>query len=119
MDIARVILSVVLALLLVMTGGGKVLSLPYSAPGRVQLALSPSFWRVTGALEIAAAVGLVWGIWFVPFGIAAATGVVALMVGAMVFRVRASDRAAHRGIAADVVVLLIAAAVIVLSIGSL
>jgi hypothetical protein len=115
MGLPRIILSIVVALLLLFTGGGKVLSLPYSAAGRKQLGLSIGFWRLTGALELAAVVGLVGGIWFVPLGIAAAAGVVLLMIGAIAFRVRASDDKARRGVYADILLLIIAGAIIVLS----
>jgi hypothetical protein len=61
-------------------------------------------------------VGLAWGIWFVPFGIAAAIGLALLMIGALAFRVRSHDRAVLREGVADVVVFVLAAAVIVLSV---
>jgi DoxX-like family len=112
----RVILSIVVALLLVATGGGKVLRLKYSQPGREQLRLSSVFWSITGSLELAAVVGLVWGIWFVPFGLASAIGVVLLMIGAIVFRFRSGSAAARRGAVADIVLLLISTAIIVLSV---
>jgi hypothetical protein len=112
----RVILSIVVALLLVATGGGKVLRLKYSQPVREQLRLSPVFWSVTGSLELAAVVGFVWGIWFVPFGLAAAIGVVLLMIGAIVFRFRSGSATARHGAVADIVLLLISTAIIVLSV---
>src|ERR1700712_4338488 len=101
MEIARIILSVLLALLLVVTGGGKILDLPFSRGNRDRLSVHPTFWRVTGLLEVAATVGLAWGIWFVPFGLAASIGVDLLMIGAVGFRLRSLDRAIIReGIAA-------------------
>ena len=115
MELARVILSVILALLLVVTGGGKVLDLPYSRGNLEALRVHPTFWRIIGVLELAAVVGLVWGIWFVPFGLAAAIGVVLLMLGAMGFRIRTRDAGIIRMAIADVVVLLMAGAVVVLS----
>jgi hypothetical protein len=116
MNIARIVVSIVVALLLIVTGGGKVLRLPFSRANRDVLGVSPTFWIVTGALELAAVVGLVWGIWFPPFGIAAAIGVALLMIGAIVFRFRAADAGARRGFVADVVLFLIAVAIIVLTI---
>jgi hypothetical protein len=114
MELARIILSIVLALLLVVTGGGKVLGLPYAHANRDKLSVHPTFWRVIGCLELAAAVGLVWGIWFVPFGIAAVAGVALLMIGAVVFRVRARDRAVLRDGIADIVLFALAIVLIVL-----
>jgi hypothetical protein len=115
-DLARIILSIVLALLLVVTGGGKVLRLEFSKGNQVALGVSPRFWFVTGCLEIAAVAGLVWGLWFVPFSIAAAIGVVALMIGAIVFRFHSGDAKNKRGSVADVVVGLLAAATAVLGV---
>ena len=114
MELARIILSVVLALLLLVTGGGKVLGLPYAHANREKLSVHPVFWRVIGVLELAAVVGLVWGIWFVPFGLAASIGVALLMMGAFVFRLRTKDRAVVRQGIADIVLLVLAVVMIVL-----
>jgi len=114
MELARIILSVVLALLLLVTGGGKVLGLPYAHANREKLSVHPVFWRIIGVLEIAAVVGLIWGIWFVPFGLAASIGVALLMIGAFVFRLRTRDGAVLREGIADIVLLVLAVAAIVL-----
>ena len=119
MDLVRVILSIVLALMLVVTGGGKVLDLAYARGNREKLSVHPVFWRITGVLELAAVVGLVWGIWFVPFGLAAAIGVGLLMIGAFAFRVRTHDRAIVREGIADIAVFVLTLVVITLSIISL
>jgi hypothetical protein len=116
MEIARIILSVLLALLLLVTGGGKILDLPFSRGNRDRLSVHPTFWRVTGLLEVAATVGLGWGIWFVPFGLAASIGVDLLMIGALVFRFRTRDRAILREGIADVVIFVLALIVLVLSV---
>ena len=114
MELARIILSAVLALLLLVTGGGKVLGLPYAHANREKLSVHPVLWRVIGVLELAAVVGLVWGIWFVPFGLAASIGVALLMIGAFVFRLRTKDRAVVRQGIADIVLLVLAVVMIVL-----
>jgi uncharacterized membrane protein YphA (DoxX/SURF4 family) len=116
MDLVRVILSIVLALMLVVTGGGKVLDLAYARGNRQKLSVHPVFWRVIGVLELAAVVGLVWGIWFVPFGLVAAIGVALLMIGAFAFRVRTHDRAIVQEGIADIVVFVLTLVVITLSI---
>jgi len=115
-DIARVILSVILSLMLLVTGGGKVLDLAYARANRARLNLHPVFWRIIGVLEAAAVVGLVWGIWFAPFGLAAAIGVALLMIGAFGFRVRTRDRAIVRGGLADIAVFVLTLVVILLGI---
>jgi hypothetical protein len=119
MDIARVVISIVLALMLVVTGGGKILNLPYATGNRDKLNVHPLFWRAIGALELAAVVGLLSGIWFVPFGLAASIGVALLMIGALWFRLRADDRAMRREGIADVAVFVLAAVVIVLGVVAL
>jgi hypothetical protein len=115
MEIARIVLSIFVALLLLVTGGGKVLDLPFSRTNRDQLNVPPTFWRITGGLEVAATIGLFWGIWFVPFGLAAAIGVVLLMLGAIGFRIRTRNRKIGQAAVADVILLLISVAIIVLS----
>jgi uncharacterized membrane protein YphA (DoxX/SURF4 family) len=114
-DIARIILSIVLGLMLLVTGGGKVLDLPFSRTNRDALNVHPVFWRITGVLEVAATVGLIWGIWFVPFGLAAAIGVALLMIGALVFRIRTGDRNTIKQGIADIAVFVLTGVVILLS----
>ena len=116
MDIARIVLSVILSLMLLVTGGGKVLDLAYARANRVKLNVHPLFWRVIGVLEVAAVVGLVWGIWFVPFGLAAAIGVALLMIGAFGFRLRTGDRAIVKEGLADIAVFVLILVVITLDI---
>jgi hypothetical protein len=116
MDLARIILSIVLALMLLVTGGGKVLGLPYAHANREKLSVHPVFWRVIGILELAAVVGLVWGIWFVPFGLAAAIGVALLMIGAFGFRLRTRDKAIVREGLADIAVFVLTLVVVLLCI---
>jgi uncharacterized membrane protein YphA (DoxX/SURF4 family) len=114
MDIARITISVLLALMLVATGGGKLAGLSSSRAIRDGLRLSPAFWRVIGVLEILAVVGLVGGIWFPWAGVAASVGVVALMIGAVGFRLRAGGKQ-RNGITGDVVILVVAAVCAALS----
>ena len=85
----HVIFSVVLALLFLLTGSGKVLGLAFANQNRDRLGVHPTFWRVTGVLEWAGAVGLIAGIWWWPIGLAAACGLALLMLGAIASRVRA------------------------------
>jgi hypothetical protein len=116
MDLVRVILSIVLALMLLVTGGGKVLDLGYARGNRDKLSVHPVSWRIIGLLELAAVVGLVWGIWFVPFGLAAAIGVALLMIAAFGFRVRSHDRAILKEGFADIAVFVLTLVLILLSI---
>jgi uncharacterized membrane protein YphA (DoxX/SURF4 family) len=119
----HIILSVVLALLFLATGSGKVLGLAFANRNRDALEVSPLFWRFTGALEWAGAGGLVIGIWLPPLGVTAAVGLGVLMVGAIVVRIRAALlsgqplREIHgldRAVSLDVVVLALAVIEVVL-----
>ena len=85
----HVIFSVVLTLLFLLTGAGKVLGLAFANQNRDRLGVHPTFWRVTGVLEWAGAVGLIAGIWWWPIALAAACGLALLMLGAIASRVRA------------------------------
>ena len=116
MELARVILSIIFSLMLVVTGGGKILGLPYARANRDKLGVHPLFWRGIGVLELAAVVGLVWGIWFVPFSLAAAIGVALLMIGAFGFRIRTGDKAIVREGIADISVFVLTLVVIALNI---
>jgi hypothetical protein len=116
MDITRIVLSIILALMLVITGGGKILGLPYATGNRDKLNVRPLFWRGIGVLELAAVVGLIWGIWFVPFSLAASIGLALLMIGAFGFRLRAHDGAILKEGIADIVVLILALVLITLNV---
>ncbi len=115
----HIIVSIVLAVLFVATGSGKVLGLGYADRQRDQLRLGAAFWRVAGTCEWLGAAGLIAGIWLRPLGIAAAAGLVLFMVAAAVSRIRAARLAGSRrglaaGVTADVVLAVIAAATVVL-----
>ncbi|MHA3020701.1 DoxX family protein [Mycobacterium sp. BMJ-28] len=49
-------------------------------------------FRAIGLLELAAAAGLLIGIYWRPIGLAAALGMTALLTGALIFHKRASDK---------------------------
>lgn len=114
MFIARLILGVLLSILLLGTGGGKILGATSSLAIRDSLHLSGKTWRTIGALEILAALGLVVGIWVPAAGVAASAGVVLLMIGAITARARARQPQTF-GYVADVIVLLAAVAALVLN----
>jgi uncharacterized membrane protein YphA (DoxX/SURF4 family) len=87
-----VIVSVILALVLTLSATMKLRRNPQvveSVHGVVGVPLD-RFWILAG-LELAAAVGLVIGLWVAPLGIAAATGAVAYFVGAIIAHLRVGD----------------------------
>jgi hypothetical protein len=67
--------------------------------------------RTLAGLEIAGAVGILIGLWLAPLGIAAAIGLVAYFVGAMVGHLRVGD---SKGLAMPLLPLVLAVAVLVL-----
>ena len=85
------ILTVVLVLVFVASGGMKVLGLPYSERNRDRFGISPSLWRAVGVLELTGAVGLLAGIAVAALGVAAGVGLALLMVGATATRLRVHD----------------------------
>lgn len=108
MEITRTVVSALLALLLLMTGGGKLAGAASSHAIRESLSVPRRPWKAIGAFEALLVIGLVAGIWVHPLGRLAALGVVALMLGAIVARVRAGGQQRNRGVVADAVVLLLA-----------
>ncbi|MET7332197.1 DoxX family protein [Nonomuraea sp. NPDC005650] len=111
MSVAVVVLSILLGLLFVGTGGIKVLGLPQSLAIRDHLGLRPGLWRLIGVCESAGGAGLLVGLAVPLLGVAASIGLVVLMVGAIVSRIRVSDSAAT--ISVDVLVLALAGALVV------
>jgi uncharacterized membrane protein YphA (DoxX/SURF4 family) len=85
------VLTVVLALVFLASGGMKVLGLPYSVRHRDRFGFSPLLWRTIGVLELAAVAGLFVGIAVPVLGVAAGVGLALLMVGATATRLRAHD----------------------------
>ncbi|MEV7287077.1 DoxX family protein [Streptomyces sp. NPDC093252] len=94
MYIAAATLSVILALASAAAGGPKAL-LKGDVPAALQshMGLSAGLVRFVGAAEVAAAGGLVAGLFWQPLGIAAAAGFALVMLGAIGFHARAGDYA--------------------------
>lgn len=94
MTIAAISLSVVLALASLGAGTPKAL-LKGDVPVQLQehLNIGPGLIRFIGLAEVAAAAGLVIGIWWRPLGIAAAIGMAVLLIGATGFHAKAGDYA--------------------------
>ncbi|TQL02202.1 DoxX family protein [Cellulomonas sp. SLBN-39] len=114
--VAHIVLSVLLAALLLTTGGGKIAGSASSHAIRDSLHVPPGRWRAIGAFEGVVVAALVLGIWVPLAGVAAAGGVVLLMAGAIVTRLRAGGAQQRSGVTADVVVLLIALVTLVLAV---
>ncbi|MGI5397536.1 DoxX family protein [Streptomyces sp. CA-251251] len=93
MYIAAVILSALLALVSLAAGAPKA-QLKGSVPDElVGKGLSAGLVRFIGLAEVAAAAGLIAGIWWQPLGIAAAVGMLVMMLGAIRYHAKWGDYA--------------------------
>jgi UPF0716 family protein affecting phage T7 exclusion len=79
-----------LAIAFLGAGSVKVIGTKTSVEMREHVAVGAPPWRVIGALELAAAAGLVPGL-FIPAGVAAAIGLSLLLAGPVVAHLRVDD----------------------------
>ena len=91
MFIAYAVVAVLLALGLVMSGRAKLVKDEKVTAGLTANGVPLSWFPRLAAAEIAGAVGLLAGLAFRPFGIAAAIGVVLYFIGAVLTHVRTGD----------------------------
>jgi hypothetical protein len=118
MFIATAILSVLLALVFARVGALKVFTAADKMVAELgRLGVSAGLVRLIGALEILGAAGLVIGLWIGPLGIAAATGLALLMIGAAIYHIKARDTA--KNTLAPLILLLVSATVLALRAASL
>jgi uncharacterized membrane protein YphA (DoxX/SURF4 family) len=118
MFIATAILSVLLASAFARAGASKLFAVTDKMlAGLGRLGVSTRLVRLIGVLEILGAAGLVIGLWIGPLGIAAATGLVVLMIGAVSYHIRAHDTAMK--LLPSLILLLLSAAALVLRTASL
>lgn len=109
MYVTAAILSVLLALVTLAAGAPKaLLKGDVSAGLQSHMGLSAVLVRFIGLAEVAAAVGLIVGLFWQPLGIAAAIGFAITMVGAVGFHAKAGDYAdpATRGNAMAPIILI-------------
>jgi uncharacterized membrane protein YphA (DoxX/SURF4 family) len=92
MFIATIILSVILALAFGAAGAQKVAGAKMARDTAGHLGVEWNRYRGIGVLELLAAAGLLVGLAFWPLNVAAAAGLVVLMIGAVVFHVRVGDK---------------------------
>jgi hypothetical protein len=89
---AYLVVAILLSGGLVISGGLKLAKNPRIVEGIGGLGVPLSVFPLLAALEIAAATGLIIGLWFAPLGIAAGVGVVMYFAGAVVTHLRAHNR---------------------------
>ena len=93
MFIATIVLSVLVAAAVLGSGAAKLAGAKQSIGIRDRLGVTPWLWRAVGILEVGAAAGLAAGL-AVPvlvLGIAAAVGLVLLLIGAIGAHARSHD----------------------------
>jgi hypothetical protein len=91
MFVATVVLSALLAFVFGAGAIGKLTKMRSQLDNATKLKISWERYRLIAAPEAAAAVGLLAGLHVAPLGVAAAAGLVALMAGALTFRIRVRD----------------------------
>ncbi len=85
MSVVVIVLSLLLAIILAVgVVGGLLHREPFSSNFR-RLRVTPAQRLIVLGTEAAAVVGLVVGLWWAPLNVAAASGVLLLMVGAFLF----------------------------------
>src|SRR5262245_51825995 len=107
MFVALIVLSGLLALAFLASGGQKVLGSAQVEQTAHHLRVPLNGYKAIGALELAGAAGLIIGIFWPPLGIAAGIGLFLLVVGAVITHVRVGDGAKQYGTAVVFAVLLI------------
>lgn len=93
MSTAANIIAVILAVGLAGSAAGKLAKAAPVVENLTRAGVPLSMYPFLAAVEVAGAIGLVWGIWWAPIGIAAATGVILYFIGAVAFHVREKDYA--------------------------
>jgi hypothetical protein len=91
MFVATTVLSALLAFVFGAGAVGKLTRMRSEVDKATKLKISWPRYRLIAVPEAAAAVGLLAGLNVAPFGVAAAAGLVALMAGALAFRIRVHD----------------------------
>lgn len=90
-QILLLVLGALTALFILGAGISKITAQPAMRESADHFSIAWSRYRLIGFAEVAAAIGIVLGIWFNGLGLAAGIAVVALMLGALGFHVRFRD----------------------------
>jgi hypothetical protein len=116
MFVAYIVVAVLLSLLLVASGRAKLVKDEKVTTTMTRLGVPESWFPRLSALEFAGALGLLAGIVYRPFGIAAGIGVVLYFVGAVIAHLRANDA---KGAPVPAVLVLFSAVPLALGIASI
>ena len=86
-------LSILLAAACLVPASAKLLGHPKMQKSAAHFGIPWRHYRLIGVAELAAAAGVLAGLWWHPLGVAAATGMVVLLIGALITHRRALDTA--------------------------
>ena len=86
-----VTVSLLLAAVCLLPAAGKVLGHQKMRQSAARFGISWPRYQLIGAAELAAAAGVVIGLWWHPIGLAAAAGMALLLLGALITHRRAAD----------------------------
>lgn len=86
-----VTISLLLAAACVVPAAGKLLGHPKIRQAAAHFGIPWPRYRLIGVAELAAAAGILIGLWWHPLGVAAAAGMAVLLLGALVTHRRAGD----------------------------
>jgi hypothetical protein len=95
MSTLTVVLAVLLATVFLLLGAAKLAAVAAMRQTAAHVGMTTTHYRLLGALEVAAAAGLLAGLRINALGAAAATGLILLMAGAVVVHLRSGDPAAR------------------------
>jgi uncharacterized membrane protein YphA (DoxX/SURF4 family) len=86
-----VTISLLLATACLLPAAGKLLGHPRMRQSAEHFGIRWPRYRLIGVAELAAAAGVLAGLWWHPLGIAAAAGMTLLLIGALITHRRAAD----------------------------
>ena len=84
-------LSILLAIARLVPAGAELSAHPKMQESARHFGIPWSRYRLLGVAELAAAAGVLAGLWWHPIGVAAASGMAALLTGALISHRRAGD----------------------------
>ena len=85
--------SLLVAAACLLPAAGKLLGHPKMRQSAAHFGIPWPRYRLIGAAELAAAAGILAGLWWHPLGLAAAAGMALLLLGAVITHRRAADSA--------------------------
>ncbi len=88
-----VIISLLLAAACLLPAAGKLAGQPRMRQSAAHFGIPWPRYRLIGVAELAAAAGILIGLWWHPLGLAAAAGMALLLLGAIITHRRAADSA--------------------------